>query len=376
MATTTLSFGRKTNTPDPTDTQRFIFSDDPQELLEVAGSTNKSDALFLSIDSARAPHGGSIRATVEVLEKLHHILVDSGLATDSFGNVVIKDHVQSVQTFPHDAINENTINQWMSVLGENVFYQTGQAKTPFWASPFWENVSWERMLRQAGQETKDVLMETESVQLSQPEPIDELSNLPAYNQPADIPEDLGDSRFALIVSDHSLASHYMSYNKDDVPDPLTEGHTLRWLDPEVAGAQFPGQLIYRTGYVHSPNKQIAHHQAYEARIKELRGYAEDDEDIEEVNEFSIRDFWSFMEMTRFARRAGLVLLDNGDLRAVWRENGGHNVGLEFQGDRSVLYVIFRRYSDGRRTERSAGIATFDDVIRQLRELDLISFVNG
>ena len=118
-----------------------------------------------------------------------------------------------------------------------------------------------------------------------------------------------------------------------------------------------------------------YHDVYKSRITEIRGFAEDDEDIEVVNENSISDFWSFIEDNPCSRRAGLVLLDNGDLRAVWRENGGNNVGLEFQGNGTILYVMFKRYSDGKKTVRDAGITTFDGVVRKLREMDLLSFVN-
>jgi hypothetical protein len=123
-------------------------------------------------------------------------------------------------------------------------------------------------------------------------------------------------------------------------------------------------------------KLVSHHDVYSARIIELRGFAEDDEDIEAVNEDSISDFWAFMEDNLYSRRSGLVLLDNGDLRAVWRENGGNNVGLEFQGDGSILYVMFKRHPDGRKADRDAGITTFDGVVDKLREMDLLSFVNG
>ncbi len=123
-------------------------------------------------------------------------------------------------------------------------------------------------------------------------------------------------------------------------------------------------------------EHVAHHDAYQVRILELREIAEDDEDIEEVNEDSITDFWVFMESTGFARRAGLVLQDNGNLRAVWRDKAGHNVGLEFQGDRSVLYVMFKPYADGRKTFREADVAKLDAVVDKLRELDLLTFVSA
>ena len=124
--------------------------------------------------------------------------------------------------------------------------------------------------------------------------------------------------------------------------------------------------------------QVVHRDVYEARIEELRNFAEDeeeDEDIESINEDSIEDFWRFMGAKGFARRAGLVLLDNGNLRAVWRDNAGSNVGLEFIGDGTGLYVMFKPYPDGRETAREADIATFDAVVDKLRDLDLLSFVN-
>ena len=121
---------------------------------------------------------------------------------------------------------------------------------------------------------------------------------------------------------------------------------------------------------------LAYHDAYQARILELREIAEDDEDIEEINEDSIREFWTFMESAGLGRRAGLVLQDNGNLRAVWRDKAGHNVGLEFQGGRSVLYVMFKPYADGRKTFREADVATLDAVVPKLRELDLLTFVSA
>ena len=137
----------------------------------------------------------------------------------------------------------------------------------------------------------------------------------------------------------------------------------------------PARIYYRLNYVPAP-AGIAHRHTYEARIDELRKFAADDEDIGEINEASVSDFWSFMERTGFSRQSRLALLDNGNLRAVWRKKGGHNVGLEFQGNQSALYVIFKRYSDERPTDRLADIGSFNDVVEQLEDLDLLSFVNG
>lgn len=120
--------------------------------------------------------------------------------------------------------------------------------------------------------------------------------------------------------------------------------------------------------------KVAHSRAYEARIQALRGYAAEDDDIEKVNEDSINDFWAFMKVTGFERQAGLVLLDSGDLRAVWRENDGHDIGLRFLGNQQVMHVIFKRGAGGQITERAVGTNSFDGVIKQIKRLDLLQFV--
>ena len=57
-------------------------------------------------------------------------------------------------------------------------------------------------------------------------------------------------------------------------------------------------------------------QAYKARIDALRSGAA--LDGFEVNGASEKDFWSFTGSTYFPRRAGLALMDNGNIRAVWK----------------------------------------------------------
>ena len=190
----------------------------------------------------------------------------------------------------------------------------------------------------------------------------------------------------------SFADAFKGYVDDfESGTPVLSSQTgkVEWLTPtEWTQGNFtkltmgiPTEAAVPTHLTNKPEVSVLagrwpHHEVYEARIMELRGFAEDDEDIEAVNENSISDFWSFMEDNPYLRRAGLALLDNGDLRAVWRENDGNNVGLEFLGDESILYVMFRRYPDGRETERDAGITTFDGVVGKLQDLDLLSFVNG
>lgn len=83
-----------------------------------------------------------------------------------------------------------------------------------------------------------------------------------------------------------------------------------------------------------------------------------------------------MKAADFSRQAGLVLLDSGDLRAVWRENARHDVGLRFLGNQEVLYIIFKRDADGQIAERSAGRGSFNGVMEQIKNLNLLQFVRG
>ena len=61
--------------------------------------------------------------------------------------------------------------------------------------------------------------------------------------------------------------------------------------------------------------------AYRRRIGELARYG-----LEEgiaLNEASERDFWTFVGAPESSRQAGLVLMDNGNLRAVVLARGIH-----------------------------------------------------
>ena len=114
-------------------------------------------------------------------------------------------------------------------------------------------------------------------------------------------------------------------------------------------------------------------QHYLRRIDELRGYAELDGIT--VNPASERDFWSFAGSANFSRRAGLALMDNGDICAVWKGDDRSHLSLHFLGDGSIQYVIFKRRSAGAKLSRVAGSDTVDGIRKQIRAFDLMSLVN-
>ena len=114
--------------------------------------------------------------------------------------------------------------------------------------------------------------------------------------------------------------------------------------------------------------------AYKLRIEALRGEAAPDGFS--VNAASEEDFWSFVESISFAQKAGLVLLDNGNLRAVWKGEDGSHLGLQFLGNRLVEYVIFQRRRATRDVSRGAGRDTIEGIKRQIRASDLTVFMDG
>lgn len=102
-------------------------------------------------------------------------------------------------------------------------------------------------------------------------------------------------------------------------------------------------------------------QTYRNRIAELREYGVEDGVI--VNPASEKDFWAFVKSLPTARPGSLVLMDNGNLRAVWKGDQGSHLGLQFLGRRMVEYVIFKRRPRAKQVSRVAGADTFDGVKR-------------
>ena len=107
---------------------------------------------------------------------------------------------------------------------------------------------------------------------------------------------------------------------------------------------------------------------YHHRIETLQGDAETDGFA--VNKASEADFLSFIKSIPSARKAELVLMDNGNFRAVWKDKNGDHLGVQFLGERMAEYVIFKQRPSAGSVSRVAGIDTLDGVITQLQAFDL------
>ncbi len=108
--------------------------------------------------------------------------------------------------------------------------------------------------------------------------------------------------------------------------------------------------------------------AYSERIRVLRqearleGYA--------INTASETAFWKFFFGVPNIRRGRLVLLENGNLRVVWKGENQAHIGLQFLDEQLVQYVLFARRAAGFPVSRVAGCDTIDGVRKQINAFDL------
>ena len=111
---------------------------------------------------------------------------------------------------------------------------------------------------------------------------------------------------------------------------------------------------------------------YRERLAELRESA--DEEGIEWNEPSELDFRFFVTLNRDWRKAALGLMDNGNLRAVWKGDDGSHLGLQFLGGQFGEYVIFKRRSEAMPVSRVSGVDTLDGISAQVVVFDLVPMV--
>ncbi|MYC92791.1 MAG: hypothetical protein F4X15_15115 [Gemmatimonadetes bacterium] len=111
---------------------------------------------------------------------------------------------------------------------------------------------------------------------------------------------------------------------------------------------------------------------YSSRIAYLRDEAT--HDGYGLNEDSERDFKQFVRSRPSIRKGDLVLLDNGNLRAVWKDEQGGRLGVQFLGSDVVQYVIFSRRQRNRPVSRVAGRDSLEGVARQIDVFDLHSLL--
>lgn len=115
---------------------------------------------------------------------------------------------------------------------------------------------------------------------------------------------------------------------------------------------------------------------YLERLADLREAAE--EEGIKWSEDSQQDFQAFVTDSPGWRKGSIVLMDNGNLRAVWDDDhdDDRHVALQFLGGGQVQYVIFKLRPGASKVSRVAGNDTFDGIKRQVAAFDLNPLVHA
>lgn len=109
-------------------------------------------------------------------------------------------------------------------------------------------------------------------------------------------------------------------------------------------------------------------QAYKDRIGALHADALDN-DIS-INAHSESNFLSFINSLPFLKKGTLFLLENGNLRAVWKSALGDYIGLQFLGGQKTQFVIFKVRERPGKIARIAGQDDFKGVHTLVSALEL------
>ena len=107
---------------------------------------------------------------------------------------------------------------------------------------------------------------------------------------------------------------------------------------------------------------------YDERIDFLK--KEGDLDGVSLNPESLRGFKEFTYRYIPTKSCGLVLYDNGNLRAVWNSDGESFVGLQFLNRELIEYILFSQTAPSLPVSRSYGQAAIDSVMSQIEALEL------
>lgn len=126
----------------------------------------------------------------------------------------------------------------------------------------------------------------------------------------------------------------------------------------------------------APNEEAhrarTRYDAYVPRLKFLQDEAV--HDGYELNPDSQIDFQNFVRSDPDIRKGNLVLMDNGNLRATWKDENGTRLGLQFLGGGIVQFVLFKRRKQGQLISRVSGRDSLEGLERQIVVFELNSLL--
>ena len=97
---------------------------------------------------------------------------------------------------------------------------------------------------------------------------------------------------------------------------------------------------------------------YRKRVETLMGYAS--EEGITVNNPSVKDFEQFVDVVISTSKAMLVVMDNGNVRAIWK-NSHSRLGVEFRGGGRVHYVVSMQMPLEGKLYEDSGECSFDEI---------------
>ena len=140
-----------------------------------------------------------------------------------------------------------------------------------------------------------------------------------------------------------------------------EGVSILLLDPAEA---YDHEIKSKAQHIRDTDS------AYASRIEVLKEQAE--LDGYSLTRASRDSFFEFLKKNPLLRRGRLVLMENGNLRAVWKGENEAHIGLQFINNQSIQYVIFTRREPQSPVSRASGHDTMDGIKRQIEAFDLNS----
>lgn len=121
-----------------------------------------------------------------------------------------------------------------------------------------------------------------------------------------------------------------------------------------------------------PSEETIPEYAYMPRLKFLQDEAVHDGYV--LSTASEIDFWQFVRGAPDVRKGNLVLMDNGNLRVIWKDDQGTRLGLQFLGNGLVQFVIFKRRKQGHTISRVSGRDFLEGIRRQIVAFELDSLL--
>lgn len=161
------------------------------------------------------------------------------------------------------------------------------------------------------------------------------------------------------IIDAARARASLKSAKDDDIHSLSDLAATPYIDPSADHAKKQGEIA---------RKHLKAFKAATARLNELKVDARAEGCT--VSPESEKDFLAFLNCRIFTRRPFITLLDNGNLRALWKNAEGEQIGLQFLGAHKVQYVLFAKRIRGEFMARASGRDTLSDIDRQIEAHNL------